>query len=277
MSEDCAVVVMSCDSYSDLWNDFFELKNKYWAQCPYRTYLVTNNISANIENVITIHCGNQVNWTGRLMKCLNEIKEEKVILMLEDYYISSWVDNTLVNEALEIMQETGAAYYKLETRGTVFPKKYNGSKYLREVTAEIRYGVSLVTSIWDKDFLMQVIGNEDYPAWEFELRCNQSDSITRRTSKLLLCDTRNILHITHMVQRGKYLRGSIRKLKRQGDNLTKGVRKKNSIFFDKYLNFVSWLKKHTTLRLFILKMVQVLGFKTISEKYADEMKGGNYK
>ena len=37
-----AVVVSSCDAYSDAWKPFFKLFFKYWSDCPFPIYLVTN-------------------------------------------------------------------------------------------------------------------------------------------------------------------------------------------------------------------------------------------
>lgn len=277
MNEKCAIVIMSCDAYHDLWNDFFDLKEKYWRDCPYKTYLVSNNMPANREGVTTILCGDELNWTGRLIKCLNAIDEDRVILMLEDYYISSHVDNVLVDYALETMNQSKAVYYKLETRGTIFDTNYDGVEYLKKITPNIRYGVSLITSIWDKRFLLEVIGDEDYPAWEFELRRNREDDFVKKTDKLLLCDTRNILNITHMVQRGQYLRSSLRKLEQQGDTIVPSSRGKVGILFEFYTNAVCMLKRNDLIRQCVLKFVHVFGFKSISEKYSDEIKKGVYK
>ena len=38
-NSDLSIVVVSYDGYSDLWDDFFTLKNQNWANCPYPTYL----------------------------------------------------------------------------------------------------------------------------------------------------------------------------------------------------------------------------------------------
>lgn len=277
MKDNCAIVIMSCDSYSDLWNKFFELKEKYWSDCLFRCYLVTNNITASYDEVETILCGDSLNWTGRLIKALKQIHEKNVILMLEDYYISSMVDNSKVIEILRYMDESGAVYCKLETRGTKFKKIHNDVEYLREITPDIRYGVSLITSIWNKEFLLEVIGNEDYPAWEFEIRRNSVCDITRKTDKLLLCDIRNVLNITHMVQRGKYLRSSIKKLKSQGDIIDIGNRGKIDIWFEPYAKLVSVIKNYSWIRKILIKIAHIIGVFSISEKYADEMERGIYK
>lgn len=186
---------MSCDSYKDLWPDFFALKRLNWPNCSYDTYLVTNNEVCEEENVKTIVCGDELNWTGRLQKCLNEIHADYVILMLEDYYISSKVDNFEVQKIVSFIKLNNVSYYKLETRGTRFPTTFGEESYIKSITPDIRYGISLITSIWKIDFLLEVLNGEDYTAWEFELLRNRPDDITKTTDKLCLCDERNILNI----------------------------------------------------------------------------------
>lgn len=46
-----AILVLSCDKYSDLWDDFFNLKDKFWPECPYSCYLATDTKEYNREGV----------------------------------------------------------------------------------------------------------------------------------------------------------------------------------------------------------------------------------
>ena len=104
MQSETAILVMSCDAYSDLWHDFAVLKKKYWADCEYPTYLVTNNTECKEEGIKTI-CGDDLNWTGRLLFALNEVKSRYVILLLEDYYITNTVDSKTVRDVVEFIKD----------------------------------------------------------------------------------------------------------------------------------------------------------------------------
>ena len=53
-NSDLSIVVVSYDGYSDLWEDFFALKNKYWTDCPYPTYLANNIKEFQFMNVNVI-------------------------------------------------------------------------------------------------------------------------------------------------------------------------------------------------------------------------------
>ena len=44
-SSKLAILMLSCDKYSDLWDDFFNLKERFWPDCPYHCYLATDTKS----------------------------------------------------------------------------------------------------------------------------------------------------------------------------------------------------------------------------------------
>ena len=60
------VVVLSCDKYSDLWNPFFKLYNKYWQDNPFKTYLITENKTYPGVDAINTHG----EWTERIRTAL---------------------------------------------------------------------------------------------------------------------------------------------------------------------------------------------------------------
>ena len=268
---------MSCDAYSDLWDNFFFLKSKYWPDCPYNTYLVANRKTYNKYGVKTVLCGEELNWIGRLRKCLCCIEEENVILMLEDYYISNYVSQSEIDSLFEILSNYKFDYCKLETRGTVFNTKFKSNNYLRCITPDIKYGVSLVTSIWKKEFLLKVIGESDYSAWEFEIKRNQSDDITKQNGFVCLCDVRNVLNIIHMVQRGKYINKSYKQIKKTGVVVDLKNRKKLSFLFDWYLWLNVFLKRHSKTKNAAEVLRKRVGVKSISEKYEEETSKKIYK
>ena len=274
--KDLAIIVMSCDSYADLWDGFFKLKEEYWPDCPYDTYLVTNDAVYRDNGVKSITCGDSLNWTGRLLKALSVVPEQKILLMLEDYYISGRVDQKEIDDLIRFMNERNVSYYKLETRGTKFPKRFE-KDYLRLITADIRYGVSLITSVWDKDFLLRAIGGEDYTAWEFEIRRNMKNDVTKVSQDLCVCDIRNILHIEHMVQRGKYLRKGIKNLNKKGHNIDFSKRGLVPLHTELYIRLSGALKNNRFIKAALKGMMKLLHIRTIEEKYQSEIRKKQYK
>src|SRR5579875_2993140 len=81
----CAVLVMSCDAYRDLWNPFFTLFRRYWHDCPWPVYLGTNRLQFADEHVTSLAAGDGP-WSERLRFCLQQIEADFVLLLLEDYF-----------------------------------------------------------------------------------------------------------------------------------------------------------------------------------------------
>lgn len=276
MKKNCAILVMSCDAYSDLWHDFFVLKEKNWPDCPYPTYLVSNNQKCDERNVETICCGDELNWTGRLLYALEKVSADYILLMLEDYYISRPVSNDTLDDVFEYIGEKNVAYYKLEERANLNADYYEGCNYIKKVDGNVEYGISLLTSIWTADFLKQVIGGEDYPAWEFEVRRNMPDDVTRNLDCLCLVDNRNVLNIMHMVQRGQYIPSSISKLKALGYPINTKERGELGFMMMSYLKLYHQLRKTPFLFSLVRRVRSIFGAKSVSEKYMEEIKHNKY-
>lgn len=45
-----AYVVLSCDSYNDIWEPYGELFNRFWPDCPYDCFLATHHIVFDKKN-----------------------------------------------------------------------------------------------------------------------------------------------------------------------------------------------------------------------------------
>ena len=117
-----AILVLSCDNYSDLWDDFFNLRDKFWPDCPFRWYVVTETKDYYREGVEVIKCGKELNWAGRFRKAVHSVDNPLIGVFLEDYYISGKIDNTRITSLVDLMMDKGVDYLDL---GNVFKHKIN--------------------------------------------------------------------------------------------------------------------------------------------------------
>jgi len=201
-----SMLVLSCDKYGDLWDDFFNLKDKYWPDCPYDWYVVTESIDYNREGVSVIKCGNDLNWAGRFRKAVQSANTPYIGLFLDDYFISDSIDNNRVNLFVEIMEKDKVSFLNL---GNVFrhiidlPYKKYYKEHLIIIPNHLRYGIDTAAAIWDKHFLLQKLGEKDYSAWEFERdRCDEAES-QEGLGGLILCDEQmsfNVCEIPVVIQ-----------------------------------------------------------------------------
>jgi hypothetical protein len=135
----------------------------------------------------------------------------------EDYFIGDKVDNEKVSEVLELMKRDDVKYYKLNNFSKVKTKHYKNIDYLQSIPENLEYGISLQAAIWNRKYLLGLIGEGDYNAWKFEIDRNREIVIGKSESLKEGCifDNRNILNICHGVVKGKYLPSTIKYFEKQ--------------------------------------------------------------
>lgn len=195
--------------------------NKYWSNRP-KTYLANSELRPEYKNVEVINAGKDAEWSKKVQIALEHIETRYVLLMLEDFYVSDYVDDAKVIEALELAKKYDIKYYQilvqLIKQSWTEGRPFNGNKHVRIIPCDKKYGINLQTAIWDKEFLKQTVGMGNYNAWQFEM--NQLGTKDYNVEKIeYLINDSNILNITHAVVQSKYLRGAIRKLKKQNYNI----------------------------------------------------------
>ncbi len=71
---DMAILVCSCDKYEDVWKPMFEMFYKFWENCPYNVYLMTNNASIHHPKVKTLSTGDDITWSKAFRNALERIE-----------------------------------------------------------------------------------------------------------------------------------------------------------------------------------------------------------
>lgn len=210
-TNELAIVIISYDEYSDLWDDFFYLLQKKWPDNPYKIYLINNIKKPIYENVTVINTHIDAQWSTRVRLGLKKINEKYICLLLEDFYIGSRINNTFVEEALNIIRKENIKYYKLNSFSKIRSSRYEGKSHIQLIPSKKQYAISLQPAIWEKDYLIEKVGDEDYNAWQFEIdRNNDTEKIKEKFLSDCLYDNRNILNICHVVVQGKILPSAIK-------------------------------------------------------------------
>lgn len=159
----CSVVILSCDKYEACWEPFFELKKKYWEDCEFDTFLVTETKECKYAKTINI---NNQSWTYRFREALKQIETKYVIVMLDDFFIRSKVDNDRIMALFDSFNDHIACFnfeqafilpcHEVYERG--FKKRKNGTMYLN----------SCQPSLHDKNKLIERLQKNE-TAWDWEL------------------------------------------------------------------------------------------------------------
>ena len=175
MKSDTAVVIVSFDGYADLWGGFFRCMEKFWPDVPYPVYLVNNEDAPELPGVVVVNTGAETCWGDRVKRALGRIREENIILLLEDYYFSEPVDSVRLGNIVGDFTEGKMDYLRLVPIPAQRKKSARGAWPLDEKAV---YGVNLQASLWRRDYLLMLLEGDDLSAWEFEAR-QKTDSPER--------------------------------------------------------------------------------------------------
>lgn len=248
MSKMLSLLVLSCDKYSDLWLDFFKLRDKYWSDCDFDWYLVTESADFSYDGVNVIHTGTDKNWTGRLKFAVEQIDSPYIGWYLDDFYIYKTVDNTLIHELVDKMDIEHIDHINMSD---VFdslvkmPEEHvYHEPYLFEIPRHKKYGISTASAIWGKDYLLKTLGDDDKNAWQFEIDlCKQALS-EEGLNGTILCDERKPFNVTPtpIVIQGKYYPKAIKEFAKMGLQINykyRGLMSPKNVFI---YDFNSWIR-----------------------------------
>lgn len=242
--EQVALLIVGYDPYKDVWDDYFYLLNKYWKNRP-ATYLVCNELNPQYEGVKVINAGKDAEWSRKVQIALKTIKEKYIVLLLEDFFTTREVNSSKLNKLVRFLYHHNIDYCKLLSQSKIVGDSFKGKRFLHIIPKDSSYGISLQPSIWERNFLLELVGSENYNAWIFEF--NQNKNKQHNINRInCLADDRNILEITHCVVQSHYLNTAIRVFKKQGFYINakhiKPMRKSDEVKY--YLKRVcaEWLK-----------------------------------
>lgn len=176
MKESAAtILVNSCDAYEDAWYPFFELLKKYWVDCNYPIVLNTES-KIYKDDVLNLKCfglyspETRVTYGQRMIQHLKRIPSDFIIMMMDDFFLRSPVDNEKIAFYIDYMKKNGnVAYISFDA----VKDSYNiDDKSLNECVLRPRcgeYKVNLQAGIWRKEKLLSCIRSHESP-WEFETK-----------------------------------------------------------------------------------------------------------
>ncbi len=268
--DDLSVLIIGFDGYVDVWNHDIQLLNKYWKNRP-KTYLADSLLNPSYENVEIINAGENSEWSRKVQVALDKIDTPYVLLLLEDFFITDYVDNRRIEKVFRMIKHDGIKFYQvlvqLIKQSWEKGKPYRGNKHIHIIPKDKKYGLNLQAAIWEKDFLKQVVGEGNYNAWEFEV--NQLGTKNYNVGKVeYLIDDRNILNITHTVVQSKYLRGAVRKLKQIGVNIPDSERPRLSVKDDAKYNLKLFMYSATPK--FMVKPFKTVGRKLLKVDFVTD-------
>jgi len=213
MNYKIAFLVLSCDKYSDLWEYFAQLFNRYWQDCPFDKYFATNQITFDKYGFQSILIGEDKTWSMGLDTVLSLLqkKYDYVLITLEDLFIMKKVDTPFVINCINEFIENNGNYLKFYTKTKILKTNNNN---ISAYDYNVPYRHNCVYALWKIETLHQVLSpNEN--AWEFE------KTGANRTASMdgFFYSNRNAFVISNTVVKGKWVLRELNKIKTEIPNI----------------------------------------------------------
>lgn len=265
------IVVVSCDAYLDIVEHYVKLFRLNWPNCKNRLLIGIEEKEVLGENVQSILCGRNSTWTERAIKAIKSTQSPYILLSVDDLYISKPVVEENIQKALDFIESEGVKYYRIPVfrfknkKEITHPTNVN----VELISKRERYNVSIGTAIWDRNELLNVLGDGSKSAWDLENYfldlANQSGPgyIDNYVS-----DKRFLLNSLHMIKSGKWIPKSSKLLSKMGYKINYLERGYISFIDRIKLNrFYSWVsrKTPTKLRKFVKRIMSFFGFRFASK------------
>lgn len=230
---DYSILVDCPDSYFDLLQVFLTYLSINWPSSLDKLYVTTNNNDiSSYKTVRFVKCGYNLNSIQRSKMALEIIKTKFVIIMDCDCFVSKIVDDNEINDLIEYMSEKEIGYVKLwKSKNKEQKKCKTDFAKLYYCNPNARYSKSLMANIWTKKAYFDNVVNLNVDGWSVEKMWLDDSANQHSNYDSLFCYYDNDpLHILHGVSKGKWIRGSLKKVIKSGIILKKNIcREKCSI------------------------------------------------
>ena len=169
-SNDCALLVLSCDAYKDLWPPFFTLFHRYWSDCPFQIFLGTGKSSVAPSNIHILRSSAERDWSQRTIDHLDALDQSYVLVMLEDFFLRRPVPTSDILQCLESARVLAATQLRLIPRPGPTDRLPTESN-IGSCAAGSPYRLSTQAAIWDRVQLKNLLRAGE-SIWEFEHNAN---------------------------------------------------------------------------------------------------------
>ncbi len=166
MLKDTAFLIISCDTYSGLWNKHFDCLDKNWPDCPFPKYLLSNKKDSGDSKISTIKVGEDRTWSANLKKAIQDLKKDfkYILATFDDLFLTENVDNTKLEKAIKSFKSNDGQFLQL-IKWHNRPKKINET--LGSIESGSLYRPNCVYALWNIEVLEDLL-DETESAWEFE-------------------------------------------------------------------------------------------------------------
>lgn len=211
IDQNVAVLVNSCDRYSDIWPVFFQLFFKHWPDCPYPVFLGSNQKTYKDPRVTSLCVGPDKSWAESAQAMVTRLPTAHLLWFLDDYFLWGPVSTGRVTGLYERFLKLQASYLRLRPEGGSSRLKRVVDEDLLELLPGVGYRASLDNAFWRRETLLNILKTGESP-WQMEIHGSRRSDQFSGFYATRSC----VFHRTNGLERGKWLRYNLPLLAREG-------------------------------------------------------------
>ncbi|HBM45764.1 MAG: hypothetical protein UT05_C0002G0078 [Parcubacteria group bacterium GW2011_GWF2_38_76] len=250
LKNECSVVVSSCDAFSDVWEAFFTLFFKYWPDCPFPIYLISETKKYPDNRVTTLNIGEDKKWATNIKNALKRVNTKNIIYLQEDYLLESKVNTEKIINLIKILSDSGAAYLKLCPSPAPY-RKFGEYKDIGEIKKGSNYSISLQAAIWNKK-IMEGLLIDGESGWDMEFKGSIRTADIKEPLLSVYSSVLNYFYAT-AIKKGVWFYDAIKLCEKEGIKIDKTKRRIET--FNHYvLRVTKFLHLKNILKIFLFKV-----------------------
>lgn len=197
-----AVLVFSCDKYSDLWYPFFSLLDKNWPDCPYEIYMGSNTVDFKKDGVKILFSGKDIDWSNSAIKIVTQLSSKYLLILLEDMFIGSPISTAYVEQILSFMQEVKAKH--IHIRPLPLPDHVIENIHIGIYNKGMPYRVNVI-GFWEREYFLDLLVPGETP-WQFEIMGSYRTAFCEG----FYCLNKELFKHVNMVEKGYWIPKSVK-------------------------------------------------------------------
>jgi hypothetical protein len=162
-----AILITSCDAFEDCWGPWAHGFHKYWPDCPFPVFLITNEKTCSDPAITSLRILPDRGWAKNLRQAMDAVDAEILLYTHEDFWISAPVDTAEIMDFVGHVAAGKADYIRLYPApgpDHTFP----ADPRLGVLADKAPYRTSLQAALWRKSVLRDLL-RDDESCWGFEL------------------------------------------------------------------------------------------------------------
>ncbi len=193
-ADSVVIIVSSCDVFFDCWRPFAFFFRKFWPDCPFPVYLITNELPIESTFIRALPVGADRGWASNMRAALEQLEAPRLLYFQEDYFLTAPVDtNQLAADfAYAIAHEVDAFCFR--ARSELEPNFQPITDSFGVVPAESDGRTRCQLTLWKRDAFLAAL-REGETAWEME----SGGSARTRDLKILSYSTRAHMPVPYLM------------------------------------------------------------------------------